>query len=211
LKSSLEADGRTQWLLESNAGSDPLHLFGRWWSAAHSANLREPAAAALATADSLGRPSARMVLVRGFDERGFVFFTNLCSRKARELAVNPCAALVLYWAELERQVRIEGRVRETSAAESDHYFAGRPRESQLSAWASPQSEVLASREELEARYQEVSRQYSNMAVPRPPFWGGFRLEPAVIEFWQGGPHRLHDRLRYVRSSPDSWQMERLAP
>lgn len=211
LTSGLEADGRTRRLLESDAGGDPFALFARWWNEAHAANLREPAAAALATVDQLSRPSARMVLVRGFDERGFVFFTNLQSRKARELADNPQATLVLYWAELERQVRIEGRASETSAAEADAYFAGRPRESQLSAWASPQSEVLASREELEARYDEVARQFAGRAVPRPAFWGGFRLEPAAIEFWQGGPHRLHDRLRYVRLSEGGWRRERLAP
>jgi pyridoxamine 5'-phosphate oxidase len=170
----------------------------------------DTAPVALATADRTGRPSVRMVLLRDADERGFVFHTNYTSRKARELTENPQAALCIHWHSLEEQIRIEGRVERLPAEESDAYFNSRPRGSQLGAWASRQSAALQSRETLEKEYREVERQYENKPVPRPPFWGGFRLIPDRIEFWFGRPDRLHDRLLYVRDG-EGWTIERLYP
>ena len=164
----------------------------------------------LATADGTGRPSARMVLLRGADARGFVFFTNYNSRKGRELTDNPQAALCFYWPSLDEQIRIEGRVERASPEESDAYFGSRPRGSQLGAWASDQSMVLPSRETLEEKYREIERQFEGQAVQRPPFWGGYRLTPARIEFWYGRPDRLHDRVVYVRDG-SAWRIERLYP
>jgi pyridoxamine 5'-phosphate oxidase len=165
----------------------------------------------LATATPLGRPSARMVLLRGADERGFSFFTNYESRKARELEANPYAALVFFWHELERQVRIEGRVERVSPDESDRYFHSRPRGARIGAWASPQSQVIAGREVLESRYSESENRHPDETIPRPANWGGYRLIPDSIEFWQGRPNRLHDRLRYTLRPGRSWLIERLAP
>ena len=204
-----EADDRT--LSEADVDADPLRQFGAWFREAGAAGLYQPEAMTLATVGPDGRASARVVLLRGFDERGFTFFTNYDSRKARDLAVRPWAALVLFWAELHRQVRIEGRVELISPEESDAYFAGRPRGSQLSAWASPQSEVVAGRGVLERRVEELARQYEGRPVPRPPRWGGCRVVPDAIEFWQGRANRLHDRLCFRRGADGSWQMVRLAP
>jgi len=170
----------------------------------------DTAPAALATADAEGRPSVRMVLLRGVDERGFVFHTNYTSRKGRELDINPHAALCFYWPTLDEQIRVEGRVTRLSAEESDAYFATRPRGSQLGAWASPQSHALPSREQLEEEYRATESRFAGQPVPRPPFWGGFRLEPSRIEFWYGRPDRLHDRLLYSRDGGD-WKIERLYP
>ena len=170
----------------------------------------DTAPVALATADAAGRPSVRMVLLRGVDERGFVFHTNYNSRKARELTVNPQAALCIHWHTLEEQIRIEGLVERLPDEESDAYFAGRPRGSQLGAWASNQSAVLPTRETLELQYRETERQFEGKPVPRPPFWGGFRLVPDRIEFWFGRPDRLHDRLVYIREDA-GWRIERLYP
>jgi pyridoxamine 5'-phosphate oxidase len=170
----------------------------------------DTAPVALATADAEGRPSVRMVLLRGVDERGFSFFTNYNSRKARELTENPHAALCFHWVALDEQIRAEGRVERVPAEESDSYFAGRPRGSQLGAWASAQSEVLSAREVLEAKYREIEGRFEGGQVPRPPFWGGFRLVPKRIEFWYGRPDRLHDRLVYQRTA-DGWTIERLYP
>ena len=164
----------------------------------------------LATADSSGCPSARLVLLRGADARGFVFYTNYGSRKGRELTENPQAALCFYWSSLDEQIRIEGRVARVSDEESDAYFAGRPRGSQLGAWASDQSQVLTSRETLEEKYREIERRFDGQTVRRPTFWGGFRLVPSRIEFWYGRPDRLHDRVVYVREST-AWRIERLYP
>jgi pyridoxamine 5'-phosphate oxidase len=170
----------------------------------------DTAPVALATADAEGRPSVRMVLLRGADERGFVFHTNYNSRKAGELAANPYAALCFHWPTLEEQIRVEGRIERLQAPESDAYFASRPRGSQLGAWASEQSAVLPSRETLEEQYRAIERRFEGSSVPRPPFWGGFRLVPERIEFWFGRPDRLHDRLLYTRHG-DGWQIERLYP
>ncbi len=196
---------------EKQAHSDPFEQFRIWLDQAVAVQLPQPYGVTLATATPEGRPSARMVLLRGFDARGFQFFTNYESRKANELAANPQAALVFYWAELDRQVRVEGRVEKLTAAESDAYFQSRPRGSRLGACASPQSRVVACREELDRRMEELVQEYGEGTIPRPSFWGGYRLIPEVIEFWQGRPNRLHDRLRYRRSREQSWIIERLAP
>jgi pyridoxamine 5'-phosphate oxidase len=164
----------------------------------------------LATATPEGRPSARMVLLRGVDDRGFMFYTNYTSRKAQELNANPHAALCFHWPTLDEQIRVEGRVERTSDEESEAYFAGRPRGSQLGAWASSQSHVLAAREQLEEEYRAVEARFADRTVPRPPFWGGFRIIPTRIEFWYGRPDRLHDRLVYTRDG-DGWTIERLYP
>jgi pyridoxamine 5'-phosphate oxidase len=196
---------------ESDAVPDPIEQFRRWFDDALAADLHEPNAMTLATATPEGRPSARIVLIKGFDERGFIFYTNYEGRKARELEANPQCALVLYWAELERQVRIEGRVSRISEEESDAYFASRPRGSQLGAWVSEQSQSIESRGALELRLRELEREYEGREIPRPPFWGGYRVEPEVIEFWQGRENRLHDRLQYRRPEDGGWERERLQP
>jgi pyridoxamine 5'-phosphate oxidase len=197
-------------LSEADVDADPVVQFGRWFEQASQAGLLEPTAMTLATATPDGRPSARMVLLRGFDERGFCFYTNYESRKGGELAANPNAALVFWWGELERQVRIEGRVERTSRSESEAYFRSRPPGSQLSAAASPQSQVIDGRAVLEERVARLATGHQDGEVPLPGFWGGYRLVPEVVEFWQGRPNRLHDRLRYRRAG-DRWRIERLAP
>ena len=197
-------------LAEADVDADPVAQFRRWFEQAEAAGLLEPTAMTLATATPDGRPSARMVLLRGFDERGFCFYTNYESRKGVELAANPRAALVFWWAELERQVRIEGRVERTSRAESEAYFHSRPPGSQLSAAASPQSRVITDRAMLERRVAELATGAPDGPVPLPDFWGGYRLTHEVVEFWQGRPNRLHDRLRYRRADA-AWKLERLAP
>jgi pyridoxamine 5'-phosphate oxidase len=198
-------------LREDEVDPNAIRQFERWFDEAMKAGVAEPDAMTLATATPDGRPSARVVLLRGVDDRGFVFFTNYDSRKGRELAANPWAALVLFWHELERQVRVEGQVRRVSVQESDHYFQSRPAGSRIGAWASPQSEVIKSRESLEIRCQELEKSFEDGTIPRPPNWGGFRLVPETIEFWQGRPSRLHDRLRYTRHEQSKWLVERLAP
>ena len=198
-------------LKESDADPNPIEQFRTWFDEALAADLHEPNAMTLATATPDGRPSARVVLLKGFDEQGFVFYTNYEGRKAKELEENPRAALVFYWGELERQVRVEGRVERVSEEESNAYFGGRPRGSQLGAWVSEQSRSIKRRDTLEERLRELETEYTDREVPRPPFWGGYRLEPETIEFWQGRENRLHDRLRYHRSEGDGWQRERLQP
>jgi pyridoxamine 5'-phosphate oxidase len=191
------------------ASADPITEFENAVERAR-AHQVDTAPVVLATTDASGHPSARLVLLRGLDARGFVFFTNYNSRKGRELAANPHAALCFYWASLDEQIRVEGSVDRVPAEESDAYFSSRPRGSQLGAWASDQSQVLPSRETLEEKYREIERRFANRAVERPPFWGGFRLTPVRIEFWYGRPDRLHDRVLYVRDR-DSWRIERLYP
>jgi len=197
-------------LTESRVPGDPLVLFHRWLAAAVRTGLREPNAVTLATVDVRGRPRARMVLVKDADERGFTFYTNRSSAKGRELATHPHAALVAWWPPLHRSVRVEGRVRAVSAREADAYFATRPRGAQLGAWTSPQSRVLPSRAALDLAHARTRARFARGLVPRPPHWGGYRLRPRVIEFWQGRPDRLHDRLRYTRHR-GGWKLERLAP
>ena len=197
-------------LAEADVDADPVVQFGRWFEQAEQGGLLEPHAMTLATATPDGRPSARMVLLRDFDERGFCFYTNYQSRKGDELAANPRAALVFWWDKLERQVRIEGRVERTSRAESEAYFSSRPPGSQLSAAASPQSRVIDGRASLERRVTELATGQRDGQVPLPEFWGGYRLAHEVVEFWQGRPNRLHDRLRYRRAG-SGWKLERLAP
>lgn len=197
-------------LTEADAAHDPIAQFARWFEEAQTVERPLPNAVALATAGPDGRPSLRMVLLKDFDERGFVFYSNYESRKARDLGRNPHASLLFYWGRLERQVRVEGRVAKVTRSESDAYFRTRPRGSQLAAWASPQSETLENRAALDRRLQAVASRYP-ADVPRPPYWGGYRLVPAAFEFWQGRADRLHDRLRYRRARGGRWVLERLAP
>jgi pyridoxamine 5'-phosphate oxidase len=201
-----------QGLAEAELPASPLDLFLRWFEEARAAGLREPNAMTLATVDERGRPTARIVLLKGAAPEGFRFYTNYQSQKGRHLARQPAAALCFFWSELERQVRVEGEVERGSAEDADQYFATRPRESRLGAWASEQSSVLGSREELERRAAEVARRYPEPGpVPRPPHWGGYLLRPRRIEFWQGRPARLHDRLLYQLGSTGRWSSVRLAP
>jgi len=190
--------------------NDPLELFQGWFGEAERAGVEVPEAMTLATADADGRPSARMVLLKGADADGFVFYSGYVSRKAAELQANPRAAVVFYWRPLGRQVRVEGPVERVSEAESAAYFATRPRGSRLAAWASHQSRPLESREALEERYAELDREYEGRDVPLPPHWGGYRLRPEVIEFWEHRENRLHDRLCYTRAR-EGWSVERLSP
>ena len=196
---------------ESDLDSDPIAQFASWLNDALEAGIELPNAMSLASVNSEGRPSARMVLLRGFDRRGFCFYSNYESRKGRELDGDPYAALVFYWGPLERQVRIAGRVNKLEPEESDTYWASRSPASRISAWASRQSEVITNRQELEAAFAEVAERFAGSEVPRPPFWGGYRLEPDFIEFWQGRSNRLHDRLSYRRVPKIGWLIERLSP
>ncbi|HEU0204192.1 MAG TPA: pyridoxamine 5'-phosphate oxidase [Burkholderiaceae bacterium] len=208
----LRSDYARGKLDESTADADPIRQFRVWFEEALAAQVREPSAMTLATADKDGRPSARIVLLKGFDADGFSFFTNYGSRKGEELAVNPHACLLFFWAELERQVKIEGNVTRASSAESDVYFAERPLASRIGAWASPQSRPIPDRAFLEARAEEYAQRFAaaDTGPPRPPHWGGYRVWPTAIEFWQGRPSRLHDRLLYLRK-PTGWERCRLAP
>jgi pyridoxamine 5'-phosphate oxidase len=196
---------------EGDVADDPVTQFTRWFAQALDAQVPEPNAMTVATATRAGVPSARIVLLKGFDARGFVFYTNYEGHKGRELAENPVAALVFHWVELHRQVRITGAVEKVSHEESDAYFQSRPRGSRLGAWTSKQSSVLSGRAPLEARLTALTAQFGEGDIPLPPFWGGYRVIPNAVEFWQGRPSRLHDRLRYARQPDDTWRIERLSP
>jgi pyridoxamine 5'-phosphate oxidase len=209
------ADLRTEYesagLDVADVVADPIAQWLRWYEHAVAAEAYEPNAMVLGTADENGHPDSRFVLVRGVDERGFAFYTNLKSAKSRQLALTPQAALTFGWLELHRQVRVRGHVIAGSAEEADAYFASRPRGAQVSAWASAQSEEIPSREWLEAQAAAIEARYHGMAVPRPPHWGCWRVVPFVVEFWQGRPNRLHDRLRYTQEAKGSWRIARLSP
>lgn len=202
---------KDQMLDERNIDANPIVLFKHWFDAAIASGSRLPESMTLATASKDGSPSARMVLLKEVDAQGFVFYTNYESAKARQLEENPHAALVFYWVQLDRQIRVEGSVERVTVAESDEYFQSRPRESQLGALASPQSEVVESRELLEQRFREFDEMYRDREVERPAHWGGYRLRPQRIEFWQNRSGRLHDRVLYERQADNSWSINRLAP
>ncbi|HEY1582203.1 MAG TPA: pyridoxamine 5'-phosphate oxidase [Chthoniobacterales bacterium] len=208
----LRREYETQGLRRADLHPDPIEQFATWFSTAVNSAFPDANAIALATATPDGAPSVRVVLLKGFDQRGFVFFTNYESGKGRELAANPQAAFAVYWVQLERQIRVTGRVERTSREESAAYFHDRPRGSQLGAWVSRQSEVIDARRILDARLAEMTERFADSeSIELPPHWGGYRLIPATIEFWQGRANRLHDRFRYSRDGNGSWRIERLAP
>ncbi len=209
---ALREEYRAGGLSEQNYETNPIVQFERWMKDAQAADLKEPNAMTLSTATAGGRPSARMVLLKEVSEIGFVFYTNYASRKGRELETNPYAALTFYWAELERQVRVEGRVERVSREQSVAYFHTRPRGHQLGAWASRQSQIVPNREALESKLGELEAEYMHgEEIPTPEFWGGYCVAPEAIEFWQGRPNRLHDRLRYRRKGEYGWLVDRLSP
>jgi len=207
----LRKDYKLQSLSEKDVKDHPINQFSTWWQEALNADIDEINAMTLATASPDGVPSARIVLLKGFDENGFVFFTNYNSYKSKDLRENPRACLVFFWKELERQVRITGLAQKTSIGESDEYFNSRPEGSRIGAWASPQSEIINSREWLEENEKKISESFLNKPLSRPSHWGGFRVQPVTIEFWQGRSNRLHDRILYTLEENGSWKIERLAP
>lgn len=210
-RTRLQNEYTAQGLRRADLHSDPLQQFSAWFAVALAADILNVNAMSLATATHEGRPSVRTVLLKGFDERGFAFFTNYDSEKAKELEANPFAALGFYWPQLERQIRISGMVERTSREDSAAYFHSRPVGSQLGAWVSKQSEVIDARQVLDARMVEMTERFENREIPLPPHWGGYRVKPDRFEFWQGRPNRLHDRFRYSRRADGTWQIDRLAP
>ncbi len=208
---NLRREYRLRSLLEKDVDSNPMLQFENWWNEAIQNNIIEPNAMTLATCGATGKPSARIVLLKGIHEDGFLFFTNYDSRKGKEIANNPSVSLVFLWKEIERQVRIEGMAEKISPVESDAYFSKRPRESRIGAWSSPQSKPIESREVLQKKYEDYSKKFNTDDIPRPENWGGYIVRPNLIEFWQGRHGRLHDRLQYTIDAEKIWKIERLAP
>ncbi len=208
---NLRQEYKAKSLTEKEVSKNPITQFEKWFKEAMMSDLLEPNIMTLATASPDGKPSARVVLLKGFDQNGFIFYTNYLSRKGKEIAKNPYASLVFYWHELERQVRIEGTIEKLGKEESERYFQSRPKDSQIGALASPQSQEIESRKELEAKWLELEEKYHNKDVPKPSFWGGYIVRPQLIEFWQGRPGRLHDRLLFKRVDKATWKLVRLAP
>lgn len=206
----IRKDYKLQSLDEADVAADPFSQFTAWWDDAMKSEISEVNAMTLATATITGVPSARIVLLKGFDENGFVFFTNYESQKGKEIETNPHAALVFFWKELERQVRIEGVIEKITEADSDAYYRSRPAGSRIGAWASPQSEVILNRDVIENNFATVEKKFSNSNIPRPAYWGGYIVKPSMIEFWQGRSSRLHDRIQYVLHA-EGWLIQRLAP
>ncbi len=207
---NIRKDYKLQTLLEADVAADPLQQFSKWWSEAINSKIDEVNAMTLATVNALGQPSARIVLLKGFDENGFVFFTNYNSHKAADMENNSKVSLLFFWKELERQVRIEGTVSKVSTKDSDEYFASRPEGSKIGAWASPQSNIISSREVIEKNVSDLEKKFEGKPISRPPHWGGYVAKPVYIEFWQGRQSRLHDRIQYTIKD-GSWYIERLAP
>ena len=207
----IRKDYKLKSFTEADALPDAITQFTNWWNDALASEIDEVNAFTLATATKDGMPSARIVLLKGYDSNGFVFFTNYESNKGKALAVNPKACMVFFWKELERQVRIEGSIEKVSSAESDEYFFSRPVGSQVGAWASPQSAVINNRNVIEENVKKMEEKFDSTSITRPPHWGGYRLKPSLIEFWQGRPSRLHDRLQYTLQKNGDWKIERLAP
>ena len=207
----IRKDYQLQTLLETDISADPFTQFNQWWDDAVKSELDEVNAMTLATASLTGMPAARIVLLKSFSDTGFVFFTNYNSHKGKELEENPQACLIFFWKELERQIRITGIVEKVTDLESDEYFNSRPAGSRIGAWASPQSTVIESREVIENNIVKVVEQFAGSEITRPPHWGGYAVIPTIIEFWQGRPNRLHDRLQYSKIQDGSWRIERLAP
>ena len=207
----IRKDYQLQTLSEQDISADPIQQFTKWWEEAIQSEIDEVNAFTLATSSLQGKPSARIVLLKGYDNKGFIFFTNYESAKGNELANNPQASMVFFWKELQRQIRIEGSIEKVSPRESDEYFSSRPEGSRIGAWASPQSKIITDRSEIEINAQKYQQQYADGNIPRPPYWGGYRLKPLQIEFWQGRANRLHDRIQYTVQKDNSWKIERLAP
>lgn len=209
--SAIRKEYRLHSLLESDVDSNPVKQFEKWWQQAIESGIEEPNAMTLATCTHDGKPSARIVLLKEIKENGFVFFTNYESKKGRELHENPFASLVFFWKELERQVRIDGTIEKIPAKESDDYFSSRPIESRIGAWSSSQSQVIKNREVLDHNVSFFTEKFKDQPIPRPENWGGYILFPSLVEFWQGRPGRLHDRIQFISNEKDSWLIERLSP